>query len=109
MMIQTIALEDVTDPNINPEFKPFTPFFQSLAGGEAIKIAKKKLAWYKDCESFRKTLTFCLLAKWASRLKKDTALIISSPKLGKHPVTALIMGVTPEKGGVLVKVKAKMR
>lgn len=109
MMIQTIALEDVTDPDLNPKFNPFDPFFESEAGLETIQIAKKKLEWYQDSESFRKTLTFCLLAKWIPHLKPDTALIISSPKLGKYPVTALVMKIWTEKGGVLVKVKARMR
>lgn len=108
-MIQTIALEDVTDPDLNPEFKAFEPFFESAAGLETIKIARQKLEWYKDSENFRKTLTFCLLSKWTPHLKRDTALIISSPKLGKHPVTALVMKTWPEKGGVLIKVKARMR
>ena len=108
-MIQTIALEDVTDPDLNPELKPFEPFFESVAGLETIKIAQQKLKWYQDSENFRKVLTFCLMAKWAPYLTPDTALIISSPKLGKYPVTALVMKTWPEKGGLLIKVKARMR
>ncbi len=108
-MIQTIALEDISSPNLNPDFNPHVSFFDSARGKQAKEFAKKRLERYKEMENFSKTITFRLMRAFEAKLKPNCALIISHHKLGKSPVTAILMGVTAEKGGKTIKVKARIK
>ena len=107
-MIQTIALEDVSNPILNPRFDPHAPFFDSPRGKEVKEFAKERLQRYQESENFSKIITLRLMIDFKEKLTSNHALILSHPKLGKRPIIGILAGFSLEKGGKTIKVKAKI-
>ena len=107
MTIQTIALENIADKNLNSDFEPNVPFFESSTGISVIDYLKHRLQKLKAQQAFSKVLEFRLHPSFLKGLSRNRGIEIIHPKLGNTPQKALFLSAQKisKSKSILVKVR----
>ena len=107
MTIQTIALENIADKNLNPGFDSSTPFFESPMGLKTIDYLQYRLQKLRAQQAFSKVLEFRLHPDFLKELSRNRGIEITHPKLGSAPQKALFLSAQKisKSKSVLVKVR----
>ena len=111
MTIQTIALENIADKNLNTDFDPNAPFFESPMGLKTIDYLKHRLQKLRAQQAFSKVLEFRLHPSFLGELSRNCGIEIVHPKLGDTPQKALFLSAqkVSKSKSILVKVRVLER